>query len=281
MRPRHLLLLPAAALVASCSHEPTGSDTFTWSGTVAPGAWMRLRNLNGTVLVARSDDDVVRLRATKRYKGGRPQPVRFEVTPDGGDVTVCALWGERGGTCTAERYASRGGRAGLLRRLFSHEQSVNVDFVVAVPAGVRVDASTVNGRVTVADVVGEVRASTTNGSLVLAALGGPVHARSVNGGIRVRVDSLAPGTELEAETVNGSVTALAPSSLQGEVDMATVNGSVRTDFPLAGGMASGKHLRATLGAGGPKLTLRTVNGSVRLLRVGSSEAAAAEDEGAR
>lgn len=281
MRPRLLLLLPAAALVASCSHEPSGSDVFTWSGHVAPGAWLRLRNLNGTVLVARSDDDVVRLRATKRYKSGRPQPVRFEVTPAGSDVTVCALWGERGGTCTAERYASRGGHGSVVRRLFFREQPVNVEFVVALPAGVRLDASTVNGRVTVADVVGEVRVSTTNGSLVLAAIGGPVHARAVNGGIRVRLDSLAPDAEVEAETVNGSVTALAPSSLQGEIDLATVNGSVRSDFPLTGGMASGKKLHATLGAGGPKLTLRTVNGSVRLLRVGAEGAAAAEDEGAR
>ena len=257
----------AAAAVAGC-HAPTGSDTFTWSGTVPAGAWLRLRNLNGTVLVARADDGVLRIRGVKRYTRGRPEPVRFVANQEGRDVVVCALWGTHGGTCSSERYASRRSTgSGLWRRLLYRERPVNVEFVVAVPAGVRVDASTVNGRVTVADGPGEVRAATTNGGDAVTALGGPVHGRAVNGRVQVRVDSLAAAAELDAETVNGSVTALAPASLDGDVELSTVNGSARTDFALAGGTASAKQVRARLGAGGPKLRLKAVNGNVRLLRV--------------
>jgi hypothetical protein len=274
---RPLLLSAAALLATSCTGHPTAPDVFTWSGRVPPGGWLRLRNLNGVVMVAQSPDDVVRVRATKRYRGRRPQPVRFEVNPEGDATVVCALWGERGGRCTSERYQAGSSAASWWRRTLFGEGQVNVEFVVAVPAGVRVDARTVNGRVTVADVVGEVRVSTTNGAVVLAAQGGPVHVRSVNGSIRLHVGELAPGAELEAETVNGSVTALAPASLAGDVELATVNGSARTDFALANGTASGKQVRGAIGGGGPTLRLRTVNGSVRLLRVGS--AGGVEDEG--
>lgn len=266
MRVRSLVPILVVA-VAGC-HGHSTPDTFTWSGRVAPGGWLRLRNLNGPVLVARADDGVVRIRAVKRYRGGRPEAVRFAVNPEGNDVVACALWGASGGSCTGERYSS-GRRHGLRvwRRLVHRERSVQVEFVVAVPAGVRVDASTVNGRVTVADVPGEVRAATTNGSVLVAALGGPVHARTVNGSVRVRIDSLAATSALDAETVNGSVTALAPASLDGDIDLSTVNGSARSDFAFAAGRASGKQLRARIGAGGPRLRLHAVNGSVRLLRV--------------
>jgi len=270
---RTRLLLPVALVVVAGCHRSAAPDTFTWSGRVAPGGWLRLRNLNGSVLVARATDGDVHIRAVKRYHGGRPEAVRFAVNPEGSDLVACALWGASGGSCTSARYASgRHAGAGLLRRLLYRERSVQVEFVVAVPAGVRVDASTVNGRVTVADVPGEVRAATTNGSVVLTALGGPVHARAVNGRVQVRVDSLAPTAELDAETVNGTVTALAPASLAGDIELSTVNGSARTDFALSGGTASAKQVRGRVGAGGPKLRLKAVNGNVRLLRVGTGEA---------
>jgi len=205
-------LLPLVLVVVAGCHAPTGSDTFTWTGTVPAGAWLRLRNLNGTVLVARAEDGVVRIRGVKHYVGGRPEAVRFVANQEGADVVVCALWGAHGGSCSGERYGSSRGKGGALwRRLLYHEREVNVEFVVAVPAGVRVDASTVNGRITVADVPGEVRVATTNGGVAVTAIGGPVHARTVNGRVQVRVDSLAPTAELDAETVNGTVTALAPA----------------------------------------------------------------------
>jgi len=60
---------------------------------------------------------------------------------------------------------------------------------------------------------------------------------------------------------------LGPASLDGDVDLSTVNGSARSDFALANGTASGKQLRARIGNGGPRLRLHAVNGSVQLLRV--------------
>src|SRR5687767_7062663 len=100
-RPRRaaaaLLLLPLAA----CEHGAREPDTFSWSRSVPAGEWIRIRNLNGSVRVARAPGSEVHVSATKRYKGGRPERVRFATELEGGGVLVCALWGN-GGRCDRE-----------------------------------------------------------------------------------------------------------------------------------------------------------------------------------
>jgi len=81
-------------------------------------------------------------------------------------------------------------------------------------------------------------------------------------------ERLAPGQTLEIKTVNGSLTVTLPDTASTEVKARTVNGDIRTDFPLAvrGGLV-GHKLEGTLGSGGRSLSLETVNGSVHLRKV--------------
>jgi hypothetical protein len=252
-------------LAAACHHdEPRGSDAFTWTQPVAPGAWVRVRNLNGSIRVARASGPQVRISATKRYKGGRPEAVRFVTANTPSGVVVCAVWGGSGGRCTEREYTSGRRNASWLQQLFLRRAGVSVDFVVALPAGVRLDVSNVNGRVTVAEAAGEVRAKTVNGSVTIDARGGPVRAETVNGSVLARVADLAPGAGVSLESVNGSVTALVPPTFDGDVDLHTTNGRVVASVPVAGRQSDRRTLRGTLGAGGRRLSLQTVNGSVRL-----------------
>jgi hypothetical protein len=257
-----LLLAPLAA----CGHDDAASDTFAWSQPVSPGGWVRVRNLNGSVRVARGAGPSVRISATKRYKGKRPEAVRFMTATDGGGATVCAVWGSSG-RCSASGYSGgkQGGRS-FLRDLLFRRSSVAVDFLVALPPGVRLDASTVNGKLTIADAAGEVKARSVNGSIVLDARGGPVDASTVNGSVLARVADLAPGAGVKLGSVNGSVTAMVPPSMDGDLDLQTTNGRVSSELPVPGQQASRRALRGTLGAGGRSLSLHTVNGSVRLER---------------
>jgi DUF4097 and DUF4098 domain-containing protein YvlB len=72
---------------------------------------------------------------------------------------------------------------------------------------------------------------------------------------------------LTFHTVNGSITLDLPSALSAEVRATTVNGEISTDFPLsATGRISRRHVAGTIGGGGRRLDLETVNGSVRLRR---------------
>ena len=77
------------------------------------------------------------------------------------------------------------------------------------------------------------------------------------------------GARFIGRTVNGEVEA---ASLAGDVQAHTVNGKIRisTDFPLMiHGKFSGREITGAIGQGGPDLSLKTVNGSIELHRVGS------------
>jgi hypothetical protein len=65
--------------------------------------------------------------------------------------------------------------------------------------------------------------------------------------------------------VNGSVIAEFANDLDADVDLSTVNGRFVTDFPVTiSGRIDPRRLRATLGKGGPRIRLSTVNGNVEL-----------------
>lgn len=247
--------------------RPTADEQrpFVWRGAVPPDGWLRIRDLNGSVRVARAPGAEVVVTGTPRARGRRPETVRFAAVPEAGGITICALWGPRA-HCTGDGYAGDR-RLRWISRLFGGRDDVTVDFVVALPAGVRLDASTVNGGITVADAAGEVRAHTVNGPITVDARGGSLDAGTVNGSVRARLGPLAPGATVALATTNGSVDALVPAALDAEVDLSTVNGRVASDLPLADRSGDRRTLRGTLGAGGSRVALRTVNGSVRLQRM--------------
>jgi hypothetical protein len=266
----------AALPLAGCDHDgddgPSRSESaFQWRGRVPAGGWVRIRDLNGSVRVGQARGAETVITATRRYRGRNPQTVRFVAQPDANGVTACALWGE-GGECTAERYENRRtGSRSWFARLFAlggrRGGGVTVDYVVAVPAGVRIDARTVNGRVIVADATSEVVAHSVNGTVTVGGAGGPVRLQSVNGRVNARLDRLAAGASVELKTVNGSVSAFLPSAVDAEVALATTNGRVQSDFPLGAPEGSRRSLRGTLGAGGRRVALESVNGSVKLGRL--------------
>src|SRR5437660_1148549 len=109
------------------------------------------------------------------------------------------------------------------------DNDVTVDFTVRVPAGVRFVGTTVNGEV----VVSLGRATWSDA--------------------------------LEFRTVNGGITLDLPAGLSTEVRATTVNGDIQTDFPLmVTGRLGPRRLHGTIGSGGRRLALETVNGSIRL-----------------
>ena len=58
----------------------------------------------------------------------------------------------------------------------------------------------------------------------------------------------------------------------GELDVQTVNGSITTDFPLeVKGKIGGRRLEGRGGSGRATFRIRTVNGSVKLLRSGGDK----------
>jgi DUF4097 and DUF4098 domain-containing protein YvlB len=186
--------------------------------------------------------------------------VHFEVKkygPSDQDVLICALWGEND-RCDEDGYRSHNDRR-------NRDNEISVEFRVRVPKGVKVGAHSVNGEVRVEDVASEVEAESVNGSVVVSTVSGPVNARTVNGSVRASMGKFDLNSDLRFESVNGTVVAEFADDINADVDLSTVNGRFLTDFPVTiSGRIDPRRLRATLGKGGPRIRLATVNGNVEL-----------------
>lgn len=253
--------LLAAGVPAMAARAQESNQTMHWAWKVQSGRWITIRNLNGRVTVDRATGDSVTVTAVKRVRRGDPAYVHYDARrygDDNGDVLVCALWGPDA-KCSPGGYDSNQGDGG------SRRNQIRVDFNVAVPPGVKVSAHTVNSQVSVTGVTSEVRASTVNGGVNVETDGGPVSASSVNGTVHASMLHYRPTQDMRFTSVNGSVIVELPDSVNADVELRTVNGRFTTDFPVTlHGRIDPRHLRATLGKGGPRITMRTVNGNVEL-----------------
>jgi Toastrack DUF4097 len=257
----------SAAVAALAAFAPAGAQQrsndrdFSWDGRITNNHWLYVRNLNGSIRVERATGDRAEVTAVKRWRRGSPEDVRIETRRLGGedgDVLICAFWTENA-SCDEDGYRSRGDNSWR-----NHDNDTSVEFTVKLPPGVRLGVSTVNGGVTVNGATSEVRASTVNGRVSAQSSGGPVNASTVNGDIDVRMRDLGTG-DLEYSTVNGSIEIEVPANLDADLDMRTVNGSLSAEFPITlQGRVNPRRMRATIGKGGRRLRLETVNGSVEL-----------------
>jgi len=263
MRRSVLALLSISVFGASplAAQRQTEPNAFTWSGRVPSGHWIRVRNLSGEINVIASNGDRVEVTATKQWRRSDPESVRFEVHKYGAndeDVVICAIWNDRT-DCDERGYDPHNVR----------NNDVNVSFRVAVPRGVKVGVSTVNGAVSVDGATSEVEATTVNGEVEATSSGGPVNASTVNGSVTARMGRFDNDEDLNFSTVNGTVTAEFTGDLDADVELSTVNGRFHTDYEATvNGRLDPRHLRARLGRGGRRIRLSTVNGNVELRRRG-------------
>src|SRR5438093_516709 len=104
-----------------------------------------------------------------------------------------------------------------------------------------------------------------NGDIDAVAGSGDVEAQTVNGSIVASMGKAMWTDALDFQTVNGGITLELPANLSTEVKASTVNGDIETDFPLTiTGRFGPRRLNGTIGNGGRRLALQTVNGSIRL-----------------
>lgn len=253
---RFPLILAALALPAAVGAQGT-DNSWSWSGAVETGKWLRVASINGPIDVEASTDGRVHVTAEKRWRNGDPQRVRFEVVESNGNVTICALWNENA-TCTESGMTSRGRNSG------NNNNDTQVHFRVRLPATANVAPTTVNGAITVAGARQEVKATTVNGGIEIGTSGGPVSATTVNGSIRASFASQS-STDMKFTTVNGGIDLAVPREFAAEVHMTTVNGGISTDFPITiQGRWGPRTASGRIGAGGPDLRMTTVNGSLAL-----------------
>jgi hypothetical protein len=253
-----LVLTLAPAVLGAQSRQ--SERAFTLNERVPAGQWLRIRNVIGEVHVRAGSGDRVEVVGTKSWRRGDPSVVRIETKKSSdGSILVCAFWNENA-TCDEHGYRSRGEGRG-----HRNNNDVSVDFEVRLPKGVNVGAWSVNGEVSVDGATAEVEAGSVNGSVDATSSGGPVQASSVNGTVHARMGRIGGTEDLNFSSVNGNVIAEFGEDIDAQIELSTVNGRFQTDWPVTiTGRVDPRHLRATIGKGGRRIRLATVNGNVEL-----------------
>jgi DUF4097 and DUF4098 domain-containing protein YvlB len=139
--------------------------------------------------------------------------------------------------------------------------------VLEVPASINLDTiSTVNGEFEITSVFGQVKAETVNGSLEAVGLEGDVNFDTVNGSIRVEFNQMGAGQRVTADAVNGKIILLLPADASARIEAETVNGSIdASDFGLEPEKGFvGRDLSGVIGSGDARISLDTVNGSIKI-----------------
>jgi hypothetical protein len=241
--------------------ERHGGQDFDWNGAVASGKTIEVLGINGNIHAEPADGRNAEVHAEKSARKSDPDGVKIEVHETADGVQICARYPRPDGELN-----DCGGSQQ------TRNNDVVVDFTLKVPAGVHLVAHTVNGAIEVDHLSGDVEANTVNGSIDLSTSGG-ADAHTVNGSIHASVgrDHWNGGA---FETVNGAVVVTLPEGADAEVRASTVNGHVSSDFALsiaASSRIDPRHLHATIGSGGPMLSLSTVNGEIALRSSGGSK----------
>jgi len=258
MRPFTIVATAGATLlVAGLPARAQGQ--FRWQGHLAAGKRLEIKGVNGDIQATAGSGDQAEVTATKHARNSDTASVEIRVVPFAGGVAVCAVY-----PTPRRAHEPNACDAGPGYHSSTENNDVVVDFAVRVPTGVELSATTVNGHVDADGLAGNVDANTVNGSIHLST-SGYAEARTVNGSIGATLGRADWTDRVGFETVNGGITLTFPASLSTEVRAETVNGDIESDFPLpVSGRFGPRRVNGTIGSGGRKLELHTVNGGIRL-----------------
>jgi DUF4097 and DUF4098 domain-containing protein YvlB len=149
-----------------------------------------------------------------------------------------------------------------------------------------VDLRTGDGSVAVSGIKGKLRIHTSDGSVEGSNLDGQCEATSGDGRIRLvgRFDALSVESgdgSIDATAINGSkmegpwkirsgdgsISVAIPGGLSADIDASTGDGHISTDIPVTvEGLISKSHIRGKMNGGGQPLTVRSGDGSIRLIK---------------
>jgi hypothetical protein len=257
------LLTVAVLTVLPTTTMAQQTAEFRWDGAIEAGKALEIRGLNGEIDATLASGSRAEVIAVRHAEKSDPNEVEIVVVEHGGGVRICAAYPLKDGGVSDVC-----GEDDSEHDKKHKKNDIEVDFTVRVPAGVDFVGKTVNGGIEANGLRGNVQVHTVNGA-VNASGTGTVEAHTVNGAIDVSMGQGAWDGTLSLHTVNGSITVGLPADVNASVVAQTVNGGLNSDFPLA--VAAGKRwgprrIEASIGTGGGRLEMQTVNGSIELAR---------------
>lgn len=247
-------LLVLAYVGLSHAKESVISKSFQ----VTSGGTFTLNTATGSVDVESHDQDTVEVLVKQKLRDSKQFSIEF--SQDGNNVEVIGK-----------------------KPSFSFMNSSGVKFIVKVPVSYNLDLRTSGGSIKVVALNGEIDAFTSGGSIRLGDIKGDVDIKTSGGSIRVdEVDgnikahtsggsidvkfASQPSNDSKLTTSGGSVTATLLPSIKVDLVASTSGGRVSSDFTVDGVTKKNK-IDGEINGGGPKLTLKTSGGSVRVRKL--------------
>jgi len=243
-----LAALLSLSVTAAADVEVTEELSFD----VNPGARVSLENINGDITITGGASGQVKVTAHK--KAGKQEYLdELKVVTDASADYV--------------RIETRHPKSESSWLNWGNDGGGSVAYELTVPADVSLDTiETVNGDVSIRAVGGTVKASTVNGGLEVSDLVADVSLETVNGEITADFAQLGAEQRVDAEAVNGRIELLLPADASARINAETVNGSIDADDfglePEKGFV--GRDLSGEIGGGDARISLDTVNGSIKI-----------------
>jgi len=235
-----------AIAIAVFLRVPAQPQDFQHSYAVGAGGRVRVGNISGDVIVTGYNGDTIMIRG---YKEGRDRDrVQVQDLSSADRVDVRVKYPE---SCNCD---------------------ASVRFEVSVPQSVRYNferLSSVSGSVEVTGVAGQLKAESVSGDVQIKDISGQVSASTVSGNVSVEFSRIEGSASMKFSSVSGNVSVKAPGELDADIEMSTVSGSLKTEFPievLERRYGPWRSARGRLGSGASNLRITTVSGRVSLIR---------------
>jgi hypothetical protein len=311
----------ALALPAAVSAQ---RPDFEFHRDLAQGDRFVLRNIIGDIRLEGTSGRTLEVTAIKKAgEHGDPDDVEIRSVEVSGGVAVCVYYpgqryrGDRGGRYDREdrddraerrrraerdrddrdddddapvrmRHRDRGDHDDVCDRDHgwngNNRNDTRVEFLVRVPAGLKLDARTVSGDVRGRGLRGELDIGTVSGDVRLAELeAGALDVATVSGEIsldRVRARDVTAETvsgavnysgeidergSYDFKTLSGDVVVLVPRQPSAQLSAATFSGDFSSDFPTQTDGRRRRHrYNATWGGGGARIDLESFSGDISI-----------------
>ncbi|PYS89538.1 MAG: hypothetical protein DMF64_17370 [Acidobacteria bacterium] len=237
------LLSPLTGARDSAQAEPCDERQQTFP--LARGGRVEVLNISGSVVIETTESEVAEIEVVRRARRAvdlKYHQVMIEQTPDG--LLIRGL---------EDRAAYRRGR------------QVQQHVRLKLPRAVTVSIKGVGGPVSIGELDGPLQVERVAGTLEVGGIAESLTAANIGGRLRAGILSLGP-RGLHLSNVGGPVELHVRGELNADLEVRGLSGRLRSDVPNLTMLApeNAVQTRARFGAGGCQISIRQVNGDVRI-----------------
>ena len=235
------------------------AETFTDTFDVDLGAQLTVKTDAGSIKIETHDEATIELRVKIEDREGDKFSYRHELS--NGNLTIIGEIEQKQGwvrNLKVEFYL-------LIPENFNVDLNTSGGSLFIEDLSGELNARTSGGSINVGNIVGDVKLHTSGGSINTDTVTGNLDAHTTGGSINVTIDKQL-SEDAKLTTSGGSITAYLIADIQLDINASTSGGRVKSDFEIDGRVKK-MSVRGSINGGGPKLTLKTSGGSIKIKEI--------------